>query len=591
MTNPMDDLMNGSQSIIDSQKQREMETDLQLAQMAQVTAESLSELAPDTGDMTDGDIVLPIDGSTSTVPTDSGFTGPFMSRFGHIFGGVLYQFGAVLAGVLGVGFNNQGQLVWGSGNVFADKLGLLFAVPGAFINFVNKAIINAVYVSSTYLMALTIEVYDQNGTDVITNGTAETGDTTGWTLAGTSPVASTDEAHSGTYSFKLTDATSAMLQTVGSFSGKHPVIPFWYKGGAVQASLEILDAASLQLGVSTLHFPAAAAWVPQSIAIANDFPTADKAKISFQAISATPVYIDDIKMLKLDSYAALVVGSAHGSLNDAIRARVLKFIIGNGSASAHAQLLDVRGTSYLGGDVEVAGAVAATGAVTGSNLSGTNTGDQTAASLGVVPNSGWTEVTGTWTYASASTITVPTDATTTYQKGDYLRWKQGGGYKYGTIAAITATLITIIVNADYSVANSAITDAAYSRAAMPLGWPDWFNWTPNSPLTGFSSNPANSLYRYSSVGRKMTVVVRQSGLGASNATTFEINAPVVAATITNGSWQTLSGVATDNTTVSVIALIVIASASAVFSVFKDNSGAIWTASGTKRVNFTITYEF
>ena len=43
---------------------------------------------------------------------------------------------------------------------------------------------------------------------------------------------------------------------------------------------------------------------------------------------------------------------------------------------------------------------------------------------------GWIPATGTWTYASASTITIPTDGTTDYSKYMKVRLKQGSGYKF-----------------------------------------------------------------------------------------------------------------------------------------------------------------
>lgn len=91
---------------------------------------------------------------------------------------------------------------------------------------------------------------------------------------------------------------------------------------------------------------------------------------------------------------------------------------------------------------------------------------------------GWIPVNESWSYASASTITVPTDATTKYQKWDRIRLKQGGAYKYYTIQSLTSTVLTIVTNTDYVVANSAITDIYISRSILPFGFPTSFNWTP-----------------------------------------------------------------------------------------------------------------
>lgn len=85
---------------------------------------------------------------------------------------------------------------------------------------------------------------------------------------------------------------------------------------------------------------------------------------------------------------------------------------------------------------------------------------------------GWNEVSETWTYASANTITVPTDATTKYQKGMGIRWKQGGGYKYAYVTIVAATLLTVTGGTNYTVANSAITDIAYTLTpTTAVGFP------------------------------------------------------------------------------------------------------------------------
>lgn len=58
------------------------------------------------------------------------------------------------------------------------------------------------------------------------------------------------------------------------------------------------------------------------------------------------------------------------------------------------------GTATPSVKLDVAGAISASGAITGSNLSGTNTGDQTLAGLGATPNDGWIADTNTWSYSS-----------------------------------------------------------------------------------------------------------------------------------------------------------------------------------------------
>lgn len=91
---------------------------------------------------------------------------------------------------------------------------------------------------------------------------------------------------------------------------------------------------------------------------------------------------------------------------------------------------------------------------------------------------GWIKVSGSWSYASATTINVPSGATSIYQKGDKIRIKQGGSYKYFTIVTVATSLLTVTGGTDYTVANAGITDMYYSKSASPIGFPDFFNYTP-----------------------------------------------------------------------------------------------------------------
>jgi hypothetical protein len=136
---------------------------------------------------------------------------------------------------------------------------------------------------------------------------------------------------------------------------------------------------------------------------------------------------------------------------------------------------------------------------------------------------GWIPVSGTWTYASASTITIPTDGTTVYSVGDRIRLKQGGAYKYFVIGVIAATLITVCVNTDYVVAVGAITDVAFSKSNTPVGYPTWFNAAyPSMDVTyldnGSSGQPTAGKFRYRVDGNTVTVNIDGSGVkaGANN---------------------------------------------------------------------------
>ena len=137
---------------------------------------------------------------------------------------------------------------------------------------------------------------------------------------------------------------------------------------------------------------------------------------------------------------------------------------------------------------------------------------------------GWMPVSDTWTYASTTTITIPSDGTITYQKGMKIRFKQGGAYKYLPIKTVAATLLTTFTTSDYSVANAAITDIAYSFYETPLGWPDWFNFT--ATWTGITGSGA-SVVRYSVHGNIMNCVGSYT-FAADSAVTGDVHATVPA---------------------------------------------------------------
>jgi len=109
---------------------------------------------------------------------------------------------------------------------------------------------------------------------------------------------------------------------------------------------------------------------------------------------------------------------------------------------------------------------------------------------------GWSPADETWTYASASTITVPSGAASKYQKGDRIKWTQTT-VKYGVITAVADTTLTIAVNTDYTVANAAISANYYSHQANPIGYPGWFTlaaptWTVGEIDNGSGGQPTTT---------------------------------------------------------------------------------------------------
>lgn len=119
---------------------------------------------------------------------------------------------------------------------------------------------------------------------------------------------------------------------------------------------------------------------------------------------------------------------------------------------------------------------------------------------------GWNEDTGhTWVYVSASTFKiVGVDLTAVFIPGARIRFKQGAGYKYAAVVAVTFstdTTVTIAVNTDYTIANATITDNYYSYVIKPLGYPPYFNFTASiTNPTGMTGTPSVQFAVFEVVG-------------------------------------------------------------------------------------------
>jgi hypothetical protein len=201
---------------------------------------------------------------------------------------------------------------------------------------------------------------------------------------------------------------------------------------------------------------------------------------------------------------------------------------------------------------------------------------------------GWTRVTDSWAFASSTTVTVPSDATTKYSVGDKIKFTQTST-KYFYITAVTSTVITLAGGTDFTVANAAISEIFYSKASSPHGFPQWFAWTPS--WTGFSVNPTTTA-RFMLVGRKCTVVVRCTANGTSNATSLTItNAPVTSANVGTGMFWYAAGSGVDNGTAPTTpARVFIGNNTATIEANRDFSAANWTSSNGKAVSFALTYQ-
>lgn len=169
---------------------------------------------------------------------------------------------------------------------------------------------------------------------------------------------------------------------------------------------------------------------------------------------------------------------------------------------------------------------------------------------------GWQNAGETWTYASASTITIPAGGAAKYAVGDRIKFTQTT-VKYGVIVTVADTLLTIAVNTDYVVANAAITLNYYSHEASPIGYPTWFNFNPSitftagTPMSGAISGVVN---QFSIIGRSCHILicnVNYQGAGV-NVTAAIIQAPVAAELSYQSGWGMVQVSDTPNLTTCLI---------------------------------------
>jgi hypothetical protein len=148
--------------------------------------------------------------------------------------------------------------------------------------------------------------------------------------------------------------------------------------------------------------------------------------------------------------------------------------------------------------------------------------DGTWAQIGGGGNDdGWISVLDTWTYASATTITVPSGAADIYSVGDPWKLTANSVDLEGYIVGVADTLLTVIGD---DLTNHAFSDIAYSKSPNPVGFSVWFDYT--TVWSGFSVDPTSVVSKYRVVGKSCLVVLGSNATGTSNATTMSATLPI-----------------------------------------------------------------
>ena len=96
---------------------------------------------------------------------------------------------------------------------------------------------------------------------------------------------------------------------------------------------------------------------------------------------------------------------------------------------------------------------------------------------------GWVDAGEAWSYASATSITVPSGAASKYAKGDRIKLTQTT-VKYFVVVGVADTTLTITGGTSYTFANAAVSENYYSHEASPVGYPEYFSYTVTATVPG-----------------------------------------------------------------------------------------------------------
>jgi hypothetical protein len=243
--------------------------------------------------------------------------------------------------------------------------------------------------------------------------------------------------------------------------------------------------------------------------------------------------------------------------------------------------------------------ISASAAISASKIAGvaaTLDGNQTFTGINTFTGSvvgignvdGWTQVSDSWAYASATTITIPAGGLLKYAVGDRIKLIQSAVQAYFYIVAVADTLLTITGGKDYTLTNNSISSIYFSHEASPNGFPQFFNYTPT--FTGFSSDPPTPVAKFSILGKVCFLYIdtTSSGLGTSNTNGFSATLPVASASSAS-AWG--FGQGKDNTSSVAQCNGYIGGTSSTISFGKDFNApsTSWTTSGGKGCQLNIWY--
>ncbi len=211
-------------------------------------------------------------------------------------------------------------------------------------------------------------------------------------------------------------------------------------------------------------------------------------------------------------------------------------------------------------------------------------------------NDGWVDDTAeTWTYATGSgggtaTFTIAgVDLTAKYTTGTRIKLTQTTVKYFVVISSSfsTNTTVTITAGSSYTLANAAISANYHSYMANPQGYPAWFNFAPS--LSGWSGSPTVAA-RFHVIGRLCTVMIDVS-TGTSNSTSATAVAPITAGASAIPTMAAPFSATNAGTLSATPGRAHINASSSTITFTRDWSGAAWTSTGTKLIDYCVlSYE-
>lgn len=142
----------------------------------------------------------------------------------------------------------------------------------------------------------------------------------------------------------------------------------------------------------------------------------------------------------------------------------------------------------------------------------------------------WVFTGESWTYLSATTITVPSDATVKYDVGDWIKLTQSSTIKVFIITGVSSTVLTVAGVWGATLANSTISAPAYSKARNPHGASGLlpynsvkFNVYRNAAHTPGISQPVKFDTKVFDTGSNVDIVTNQGRFTAPTAGFYQFN--------------------------------------------------------------------